>query len=83
MIQRLHWLITKRYDADLWHLRYGHLNSKRLQLLKNKEMVRGLPSIKDQKKVCEGCVLGKQAKKAFPVGNSGRATEVLELISSR
>nr|GEY40002.1 UBN2 domain-containing protein [Tanacetum cinerariifolium] len=40
----------------------------------------GLPFIKDQKKVCEGCVLGKQAKKSFPVGNSRRATEVLKLV---
>nr|GFB35913.1 retrovirus-related Pol polyprotein from transposon TNT 1-94 [Tanacetum cinerariifolium] len=67
-------------DVDLWHLRYGHLNNNGLQLLKNKEMVSGLPFIKDQKKVCEGCVLDKQAKKSFPVGNSRRATEVLELV---
>ena len=63
-------------DADLWHLRYGHLNSNGLQLLKNNEMVSGLPSFKDQKKVCEGSLLGKQAKKAFSVGNSRQATEV-------
>lgn len=67
-------------DSDLWHHRYGHLNNNGLQLLKNKEMVIGLPSIKDQNKVCEGCVLGKQARKAFPVGKSRRATKCLELV---
>nr|GFA08034.1 putative zinc finger, CCHC-type [Tanacetum cinerariifolium] len=32
-------------DNELWHQRYGHLNIKGLQLLKNKEMVSGLPTI--------------------------------------
>lgn len=31
--------------ADLWHLRYGHLNVKRLQLLGRKNMVVGLLKI--------------------------------------
>ena len=32
-------------ESDVWHLRYGHLNIKGLQLLGNKEMVVGLPKI--------------------------------------
>ncbi|GKC39790.1 retrovirus-related pol polyprotein from transposon TNT 1-94, partial [Tanacetum coccineum] len=31
-------------------------------------MVSNLPPINDKKNVCEGCILGKQSKKAFPVG---------------
>nr|GFB32220.1 retrovirus-related Pol polyprotein from transposon TNT 1-94 [Tanacetum cinerariifolium] len=30
-------------DNELWHQRYGHLNIQGLQLLKNKQMVSGLP----------------------------------------
>lgn len=44
--------------ADLWHLRYGHLNIKELQLLGNKNMVVGLPKISSLP-LCEGCVYGK------------------------
>lgn len=45
-------------DTDIWHQRYGHLYVKGLQLLVNKEMVKGLPNIKDLTRVCEGCVFG-------------------------
>ncbi|GJR53334.1 retrovirus-related pol polyprotein from transposon TNT 1-94 [Tanacetum coccineum] len=65
-------------ESELWHLRYGHLNTKGLQLLKSKEMVYNLPTITPSTQICEGCVLGKQAKKSFPVGKSRRATGVLE-----
>ncbi|GJW98789.1 retrovirus-related pol polyprotein from transposon TNT 1-94 [Tanacetum coccineum] len=44
-------------------------------------MVSNLPHpIIDKKNVCEGCILGKQSKKAFPVGKSKRVDDVLELI---
>ncbi|GJS07420.1 retrovirus-related pol polyprotein from transposon TNT 1-94 [Tanacetum coccineum] len=43
-------------------------------------MVSNLPLIIDKKNVCEGCILGKQSKKVFPVGKSRRADDVLELI---
>lgn len=32
-------------ESHMWHLRYGHLNQKGLVLLKQKDMVVGLPSI--------------------------------------
>jgi hypothetical protein len=31
----------------LWHLRYGHLHSKGLKVLKSRNMVQGLPVTKD------------------------------------
>nr|GEY30121.1 retrovirus-related Pol polyprotein from transposon TNT 1-94 [Tanacetum cinerariifolium] len=67
-------------ESELWHLRYGHLNYRGLQLLKSKEMVANLPSILPVKQVYEGCVLGKQTKMSFPVGKSKRATDLLELV---
>nr|GEY43575.1 copia-type polyprotein [Tanacetum cinerariifolium] len=66
----------KKFPAQ----RYGHLNIKGLQLLKNKEMVSGLPTIKPLEHVCEGCVVGKQTRQSFPVGKSKRAEAILELI---
>ncbi|KAJ9548348.1 hypothetical protein OSB04_020891 [Centaurea solstitialis] len=43
-------------------------------------MVKDLPRITPLEKVCEGCVLGKQTKKPFPVGKSKRASKILELM---
>ncbi|GKC99250.1 hypothetical protein Tco_1169525 [Tanacetum coccineum] len=44
----------------------------------NKEMVKGLPIIKEREHTCEGCALGKQARKSFPVAQAKRAEEKLE-----
>ncbi|GKF10469.1 retrovirus-related pol polyprotein from transposon TNT 1-94 [Tanacetum coccineum] len=63
-------------ESELWHLRYDHLNIKGLQLLKKRN---GEHSWKN---VCEGCILGKQSKKAIPVGKSRRADDVLKLINA-
>ncbi|GJR05414.1 retrovirus-related pol polyprotein from transposon TNT 1-94 [Tanacetum coccineum] len=51
-----------------------------LQLLVNKEMVKGLPIIKEREHTCEGCPLGKQARKSFLVAQANRAKEKLELV---
>nr|GEU67495.1 retrovirus-related Pol polyprotein from transposon TNT 1-94 [Tanacetum cinerariifolium] len=67
-------------DSELWHLRFGHLNIAGLQLLKRKDMVSDIPNIVPLERVCEGCVIGKQTKKPFPVGKSKRASQILELI---
>lgn len=48
-------------ESYLWHLRYGHLNYKGLELLKDKNMVLGLPSIVPLNKVCEGYIYRKNA----------------------
>ncbi|GKD29574.1 retrovirus-related pol polyprotein from transposon TNT 1-94 [Tanacetum coccineum] len=66
-------------DSDIWHFRYGHLHLNGLKLLKNKDMVMGLPNI-DDIEFCEGCVLGKQSRNSFPVGKSWRASRHLELV---
>jgi len=42
--------------------------------------IKGMPSIELQEKVCEGCTLGKLYRNSFPVGRSGRASHLLELV---
>ncbi|GKC15265.1 retrovirus-related pol polyprotein from transposon TNT 1-94 [Tanacetum coccineum] len=71
---------NKEESTDVWHQRYGHLYVKGLQLLVNKEMVKGLPIIKEREHTCEGCPLGKQARKSFLVAQANRAKEKLELV---
>ena len=76
-----HAMVTMSKNASqLWHLRYGHLHTAGLRLLNQKEMVNGLPRIEAVGAVCEGCMYGKQSKRSFPVGQSWRATEPLELV---
>lgn len=72
-------VVKGKNEANLWHLRYGHLNINGLKLLSRKEMVVGLPKI-GEIDLCEGCIYGKQTKKPFPVGKSWRATTSLELV---
>ena len=45
-------------------------------------MVRGLPLIEKPKRICEGCIFGKQHRETFPVGKSYRARAPLEIIHS-
>ena len=50
-------------DEDLealWHKRYGHLNSKSIQIMQQKQMVEGLPKLKKAVKLCTICNVGKQ-----------------------
>ncbi|GMI86768.1 hypothetical protein HRI_002346100 [Hibiscus trionum] len=73
-------LIARRdNEANLWHLRYGHLHLSGLKLLSKKEMVLGLRNI-GELDFCEGCVFGKQNMKSFPIGKSWRASNCLELV---
>ena len=66
-------------ESKLWHLRYGHLNAKGLQLLERKDMIYGLPKIQTFD-LCEGCIYGKQTRKPFPTGKAWRASTCLELV---
>uniref|UniRef100_A0A803MEP4 Uncharacterized protein n=1 Tax=Chenopodium quinoa TaxID=63459 RepID=A0A803MEP4_CHEQI len=66
-------------ESYLWHLRYGHLNQKGLQLLKQKDMVVGLPHIDRNIQVCEGCKYGKMHHLPFSK-TSWRAKAPLELV---
>ncbi|KAI5323652.1 hypothetical protein L3X38_032724 [Prunus dulcis] len=73
-------LEAEKVDGSLlWHLRYGHLNQRSLQLLHQKSMVVGLPSIHSEKEICEGCIFGKFHRLPFSQ-SSWRAKAPLELV---
>lgn len=69
----------KMDESYMWHLRYGHLNYNGLKLLKDKNIVLGLPPIAHIDKVCEGCIYGKMHRLPFPK-NAYRAKVPLELV---
>ncbi|XP_057449943.1 uncharacterized protein LOC130741148 [Lotus japonicus] len=63
-------------DSYLWHLRYGHLNVKGLQLLKPKNMVVGLPEIQKNDKKSEAFTMFLHFK-AFAEKQSGYEIKTL------
>ncbi|KAI3498732.1 hypothetical protein L1887_09191 [Cichorium endivia] len=67
-------------DAWLWHARLGHVNFRILESMATKEMVRGMPRIKHPARVCEGCLVAKQARQSFPKEAQWRASSPLELV---
>ncbi|WVY91413.1 hypothetical protein V8G54_036927 [Vigna mungo] len=83
VIESLRCLTSVKEDKSLkWHLRFGHLNYKDLQLLNNKEMVLGLPKITRPRKNCESCIVGKQTRRPFSKQLEQRSKERLEIIHS-
>ncbi|CAL1387753.1 unnamed protein product [Linum trigynum] len=65
---------------NLWHRRFGHLNSKSLLQMKKKEVVQGLPQLQGDLGVCSTCQIGKQHRASFPKQSTWRATKRLQLI---
>lgn len=68
--------------GKLWRKRFGHINHNYLDLMKNLNMVIGLPFLKQDKSVCEACILGKQHKNTFDKDGSWRSRRPLELVHS-
>jgi hypothetical protein len=67
-------------SSRICHKRFGHLNFRYMQQLRNHKLVDGLPDIHFSKGVCEGCVLKKHPQEKFDKGNSQRASAPLDLI---
>jgi len=67
-------------DYWLWYFRFGHLHFSSLRLLQQKQMVRGLPPIKEPVSTCECCILGKKHHEGFPKGFAWKAKKPLELL---
>lgn len=75
--------IVRKYDEkdiELWHKRYGHLNSNQLKQLERDNSVKGLPKFKNVEIDCVSCIRGKQTRLPFPQKNEKSSKEVLGLI---
>lgn len=69
---------------ELWHRRYGHLNTSSLKELAADELVKEFDyhhATKDSP-LCEPCCKGKQHKNPFPQSSDRRAANPLDLIHS-
>lgn len=75
-------LLTNMHDESWkWHARLGHVNFATMSLMSKKGIVRGLPLMNQENRVCESCLIGKQARFPYPAESKFRAEQVLELIS--
>lgn len=63
-----------------WHARLGHISFRTLKTMSQNKMVRGLPQINDEAKICESCLVGKQTRQGFPKATTFRASKPLELL---
>ena len=75
-------LIHANEESKIWHEIFGHLNYKYLSDLSEKYMVIGLPNIKFNKGVFQGCILGKHPEHKFERASHERTFAPLELIYS-
>ncbi|KAL5567627.1 hypothetical protein UlMin_024202 [Ulmus minor] len=67
-------------ESWLWHRRFKHFNFHGLKKLRQKNMMRDLPTIKEMDETCEGFMLGKQHRQPFPSKKAWRAKKPLELV---
>ena len=66
-----------------WHKRFGHLGVQNLQKLAKENLVDGYDYDKSKDiDFCESCMEGKHHRSKFPVNESGRAKEPLDLVHS-
>ena len=48
--------------------------------MSKQQMVQGLPEIREEEKLCESCLVGKQTRYVFPKATTYRASKPLELL---
>lgn len=67
-------------ESARWHARLGHIGRESMRSMMNIELVVGIPKITTEKETCSSCLLGKQARHAFPQETMYRAEKTLGLI---
>lgn len=71
--------VVSQTTAELWHFYFRNLNYRSLHSMAQKRMAFGLPELK-QDSHYEDCVLAKQLRNNFLVGEARRATSCLQLV---
>lgn len=72
--------LTSGNDSSKWHARLGHVNYETTRSMIAKETVFGIQSVSIEREVSSSCLLGKQARQAFPKATAHRANKTLELL---
>ena len=74
--------LNRRVEDDTWkwHAKLGHVSFKTIKMMFQQGMVHVLPEVKEEKKLFESCMVGKQTRQAFPNATMFRASKPLELL---
>ena len=65
-------------NVELWHARFGHIGYSSLLLLQQHNIVQDMSFVEmPPEHVCEGCVLGKMPRFAFPKDGLVRVVQML------
>ncbi|GJY57209.1 retrovirus-related pol polyprotein from transposon TNT 1-94 [Tanacetum coccineum] len=72
-------LATIDENSTLWHKRLGYANTRLIQSLASKELVRNLPKLKFDQHFCDACN-GEQAHASHKAKNIVSTTRCLELL---
>ena len=73
---------AKLIEAELFHTRYDHLNFRSIGLLNMKNMVYGLPRIKEPRQIYEEYCKVKQAIQSFKHDLPKKSKKKLEFFHS-
>ncbi|KAG6470975.1 hypothetical protein ZIOFF_072064 [Zingiber officinale] len=72
----------KNETAVIWHMRLGHVNYSKLNMMMQKSMLKGLPQLDIRTDtICAGCQYGKAHQLPYQESNF-KAKEPLELVHS-
>lgn len=73
--------ISSVSGSSVWHARLGHINTKKLKLMVETDLVTGISKCPSgEEETCVSCMLGKQTRRPFPQATLFRASKPLELI---
>lgn len=70
--------LTGQIDqAQLWHMRMGHIGYKTLHQMSHNNFIIGLPQLPLIATICESYQKGRQSRKSFPKKSKSQAKQVL------
>jgi len=67
-------------DAMKWHRKYNHINFRYIKDTSSNNLVKGLPTFKNNEINCEICKVAKTRRKTFKALNNVRSKKPLELL---
>nr|GEZ94468.1 zinc finger, CCHC-type [Tanacetum cinerariifolium] len=73
-------LANLKDDTWLWHARLGHLNFESLKSMAQRDLVRGIPTIKHTTQICDVCLIEKHSRTPFLKKAKARSTSPLDLV---
>lgn len=72
--------VVQKFDPELWHRRFAHINPYTIQHTARKNGVKGLPIVKFDQFSCDTCKLTKHKRVSFKTTHQIRSNQPLNLL---